>query len=205
MGMMDSIRNRARRSPSLMTRLADPDRQEGAVLRTVFPEDQIEDAINLTARAGAAQSTESAVLRGSMTAPEQTAARAIGGGAESLQDFTLASQGDAIAGARVAQRAIRAFSPGLSEKQRGEVLDIVMSSDPTVVSRALFDDTAAARVQRIVNRVAGSGAAGSRAAAVRQLAGETEGLGLNVVTDFFGVEPEGSQNQDSSPSEQEEE
>ena len=199
MGLMDSIRNRSRRSPSLMNRIADPDRQEGAVLRIVFPEDQLEDAINLSARAGAAQSTESAVMRGSMTAPEQAASRAIGS-SEALQDVTSAAGGDPMAIARVGQRAIRAFAPGLSESQRGQVMDIAMSSDPSVVARALFDDTAAARVQALINRVAGAGTAGTRTAAVRQFAGSVEGLDLNVATDFFGL----NQTRDVDSSQEEE-
>lgn len=206
MGLMDSIRNRSRRSPSLMANLSNPDRNEGAVLRIVFPEDQLEDVLNLTARAGAAQTAESTILRGSMTAPEQTAGRAIGTGAEILQDATSASQGDPLAIGRILQRTVRAFAPELSEAERSQVIDIVMSSDPSLVGRALFDDTAAARMQRLINRVGGAGTAGTRTAAVRQFAGSVEGLGLNVATEYFGLTPRTIEvTRDSTDFEEEEE
>ena len=44
-GVMASLRNQLNRQPGAIERLANPDRQEGIILRTLFPNESIDDII----------------------------------------------------------------------------------------------------------------------------------------------------------------
>ena len=172
-GVMDSIRNRARRSPGLMRNLADPDRQEGAILRIVFPESEIQGVVDLAARAGRAQRAEQVVMQGSMTAPEQAAGRQIGG-RFSPEEATRALQGDPTAIIQLGARMVRSLAPEMTDAQRKQVVDVLLSENPDIVRRALFDETALAELQKQIMRLAGATLEGTRRGVTVQ-AGEAGG------------------------------
>lgn len=160
-GAMDAIRNRARRSPGLMSNLADPERQEGAILRIVFPEDEVQGVIDLAGRAGRAQRAEQVVMQGSMTAPEQAAGAQIGS-RFSMEEAARVVQGDPLAMVSAGVKMARSLVPEMTDQQRAQVVSVLLSDDPDIVRRALFDDTAFAEFQRQIMRLGGAAAEGTR-------------------------------------------
>lgn len=160
-GVMDGIRNRARRSPALMGRLADPDRQEGAVLRIVFPEESAEQIQRRLDVAAGSQELYNKVMFNSMTAPEQAAKSLMGTGGTSLFEMRQMMQMDPAALISGVGKLIASAMPQLSEKDRLDVARVLMSEDPDLVRRALIDnsqlDAVLNKVQQIVN-AAGAGA-----------------------------------------------
>lgn len=172
-GVMDSIRNKARRSPGIFQRMADENSQEGTILRIVYPEDQIDDVIRNVSTAGKAQRVKQKVLDGSPTSQDIAAGQRIGDYV-SAGDVTSALAGDIRSMARVGSNLIRGISPELTEKQRMQVVDIVMSEDPDVLRRAFFDESAIGRLQAMVSRIIGTTMTGAQIGGMRQ-AGEFGG------------------------------
>lgn len=178
-GVMAAINNRMRRSPSTTGRLADPDRQEGAILRAVFPEDQMEDVARQLETAGRAYETEQRVMFGSDTARQQAAASQIGA-RTSAEDLLRISQLDPVAIAQQTSRMIAQAAPQLSERERLQVVNVLMSDDPELVRRALTDRDALGRLYDKTAQILNAAGYAGRGAAVQQVAptvgGATGGL-----------------------------
>jgi len=170
-GVMAAINNRLRRSPQLMGRLADPDRQEGAILRAVFPEDQVEDVARRLEIAGRAKETEQQVLFGSQTAPQQAAEAQIGS-RTSAEDILRMSQGDIFAMTQQVGRMIAQATPQLSDAERMRVVNVLMSEDPELVRRALTDRDALGKLYDRTAMVLNALGYAGRGAAVQQIAPE---------------------------------
>jgi hypothetical protein len=151
-GVMDSFRNKARRQPGLMRNLADPERQEGAILRIVFPENQIDDTVATISRAAKSQRAADVVMGGSMTAPEQAAGARIGERL-SAQEAARAAQGDPTAIISVGAKMVKSMLPQMGAKQREEVVNILLSENPDLVRKALFDTGALGELQKAVGRI----------------------------------------------------
>ena len=168
-----------RRSPSTTGRLADPDRQEGAILRAVFPEDQMEDVARRLETAGRAYETEQRVMFGSDTARQQAAASQIGA-RTSAEDLLRISQLDPVAIAQQTSRMIAQAAPQLSERERLQVVNVLMSDDPELVRRALTDRDALGRLYDKTAQILNAAGYAGRGAAVQQVAptvgGATGGL-----------------------------
>lgn len=167
-GVMDAIRNRSRRSPSLMGRLADADRQEGSVLRIVFPEDSVDDIQRKLEIASGSEELYNKVLFNSMTSPEQTAAASIGSGT-SMTDVARVFGGDPLAAVQMLGKKIADATPNsLSESQRLDVARVLLSEDPQFVLRALTDNTMMDELMRRTARVANLGGAYVRTVGTQQ-------------------------------------
>jgi len=178
-GVMAAINNRMRRSPAIMGRLADPDRQEGAILRAVFPEENIEDVARRLQTAGRAYETEQQVLFGSQTAPQQAAVSQIGT-RMSAEDMLRMSQLDPIAIMQQAGRIVSQAAPQLSERERKRVVNVLLSEDPDLVRRALTERDALGKLYDRTAQIVKSAGFAARGAAVQQIAptvgGATGGL-----------------------------
>ena len=160
-GVMDAIRNASRRRPGLMGRLADPERQEGAVLRVVYPEDSVDDIQRKLDIAAGSQELYQKVMHGSMTAPEQAAAASIGSNI-SVDDVRRAVGGDMMAAARLVAKKLAQGMPKLSDSDRLGVARILLTEDPQLVMRALTDNTAVDEMLRRAAQVANVAGAGVR-------------------------------------------
>lgn len=170
-GVMDGIRNRARRSPSLMARLADPDRQEGSILRIVFPEESVEQIQRRLDVAAGSQELYNKVMFNSMTAPEQAARSMMGTGGTSLFEMRQMLQGDPTAIISGVGRMIANAMPQLSEKDRLDVARVLMSEDPDLVMRALTDNTQLDAVLSKVQQIVNTAGAGLRTGVAQQTGG----------------------------------
>lgn len=154
-GVMDAIRNRSRRSPSLMGRLADPDRQEGAVLRIVFPDENIEQIQRRLDIAAGSQELYNKVMFNSMTAPEQAARSLMGTGDISAFELREMMTGNPAALISGLGKMISKSMPEMSDADRTSVARVLLSEDPQLVMRALKDNTELdkllAKIQQFVN------------------------------------------------------
>lgn len=169
-GVMDAIRNRSRRSPSLMGRLADPDRQEGSILRIVYPEASVDDIQRKLDIAAGSQELYDKVLFNSMTAPEQAAASQMGL-ATTIEDVTRIAGGDPVAAVNLVAKKIATAMPKLSDKDRLGIAQVLLTEDPNMVLRALTDQGSLDELIRRAMKVANVAGAGVRTATTQQLGG----------------------------------
>lgn len=167
-GVMDSVRNRVRRSPGIMGRLADPDRQEGAALRIVYPEDSIDDIQRKLDIASGSQELYERVLFNSMTAPEQAAASQMGL-ATTMSDLTRAFRGDPMAIIALASKKLASAMPQLSDKDRTNVAKVLFTEDPDVIFKALTDNQYMDEFLRQAAKVANVAGSGVRSAFGQQI------------------------------------
>lgn len=170
-GVMDAIRNAARRRPALMGRLADPERQEGAVLRVVFPDEGIEQIQRRLEIAEGSQDLYSKVFQNSMTAPEQAARSLMGTGGISLFELREMLTGNPAALLSALSKFVANSMPQMSDADRLSVAQVLLSDDPQLVMRALKDNTELdkllAKAQQVVNTMG----AGARAGFAQQTGG----------------------------------
>jgi len=143
-GVMDAIRNKMATGNKLtfMKRLSDPQTKEGQILRTIYPQDELEGVLDTVGRAARSQEASGAILGGSGTAPTQMQASRIGSDV-SLQEVTSAMTGNPLAIVSAARKMLRSVLPAnLTDKQRADVAEVLVSEDPQLVLRALRDDSA---------------------------------------------------------------
>jgi len=170
-GVMDAIRNAARRRPGLMGRLADPERQEGAVLRVVFPDESIDQIQKRLEIAESSQDLYGKVFQNSMTAPEQAARSLMGTGDISVFEMREMLTGNPAALISALGKMISNAMPQMSDADRLSVAQVLLSDDPQLVMRALKDNTELdkllAKAQQVVNTMG----AGARAGFTQQTGG----------------------------------
>ena len=154
-GVMDAIRNKMATGNKLtfMKRAGDPATKEGQILRTIYPQDELDKMLDVVNRAARSQEVSGAVLGGSATAPTQTAASRIGMDI-SLQEIASAAGKNPMALFSVAKKMLKsAFPTNLTDAQRAEVAKILVSEDPQLVQMALRDDSAYAELARKAQRL----------------------------------------------------
>lgn len=172
-GFMDALRNKARRSPGVFAKLGDEDTSEGALLRIVFPEDQVDDVIRAVQTAGQAQRVKQKTMDASPTSIDLGAQQRIGDYV-SAGDMQGALSGNPRDIMRVGSGIVRSMAPELSDKERKQVIDIVMTDDPDILRRALLDDTAFGNLQKKITSVVSAISQGAQRG-VRVQAGEKGG------------------------------
>lgn len=139
---------------SMMGKLVSPEDKMGMILRTVVPEDELPAVLRSIENAAASQEARNVVLGGSQTAvTQQRAARE--GSDMGLLDFVDIAQGGLnIAGlARTLGRFAKRAAPELSDKQREQVVDVLISQDPEFVRRALTDEGGLAMLQQAIENL----------------------------------------------------
>jgi hypothetical protein len=161
-GVMDAIRNKMATGNKLtfMKRLSDPQTKEGQILRTIYPQDELDKVLDVVGRAARSQEASGATLGGSPTAPTQMAASRIGMGL-SLQEISSAMTGNPLAIFGAARKMLKSALPeNLTDKQRAEVAKVLASEDPQLVLRALRDDSAFAEFAKKARSVTSQAPAG---------------------------------------------
>jgi hypothetical protein len=162
---MDSFRNKftTGQRKSLMTTLADPESKEAKILRSVYPQDSLSDLMKKIDLASQSQKTATSVLGGSQTAPSLLQAQKVGSNV-SAQEMVSAMSGDPFALLNVTRKILSSKTQNLSEPDRERVAKILVETDPTLVRRALQDDSVMADLQRRVGQIMGGTAVGARSA-----------------------------------------
>jgi hypothetical protein len=164
-GVMDSFRNKftTGQRKSLMNTLADPESKEAKILRSVYPQDSLSDLMKKIDLASQSQKTATSVLGGSQTAPSLLQAQKVGSNV-SAQEMVSAMGGDPFALLNVTRKILSSKTQNLSEPERERVAKILVETDPTLVRRALQDDSVMADLQRRVGQIMGGTAVGARSA-----------------------------------------
>jgi hypothetical protein len=149
-GVMDALRNKmstGQRS-SMMATLANPESKEGRILRTIYPQDDLQGILSRLELAAQSQRTKNVVLGGSSTAPTQGQAARVGMdiSAEELMNIT-----NPMTAMRVLGKFINKEAPNLNEEQRNAVARVMVSSDPQLVQKAIIDNSAMALLQQKIN------------------------------------------------------
>jgi len=148
-GVMDAYAQKFRKQPSFLTKLAEEGTQENQMLRTVFPEDNIDNVIDRIRIAGESRTAKQRVLFGSPTAPQQTSESMLGMAGTAAR----AKAGDPTALFQLAAQAVGRLQPSMNRAQRRQLTEILVSKDPNMVKKALFDEGGMAKLQQIINRL----------------------------------------------------
>lgn len=164
-GVMDALRNKMStgQRASMMATLANPESKEGRILRTIYPQDDLQAILSRLELAAQSQRTKNVVLGGSTTAPTQGQAARVGIdiSAEELMNIT-----NPMTAMRVVSKFFKKEAPNLNEEQRNAVAKVMVSSDPQLVQKAIIDNSAMALLQQKLKTAAAliSSQAGQRAA-----------------------------------------
>jgi len=135
---------------SMIRNLVDPTKKEGAMLRAVFPQDQLDEAIYALQTAARSQSASSRILNGSPTTETAMEAARQGMGI-SASDVVDVLSGSPVAIARVAANLVP--SRALSDAERTRIANILVSEDPDLVRRAIVDESAMAALQQRLSEI----------------------------------------------------
>jgi hypothetical protein len=176
-GFMDELRKRFRGGTpaSIMRQLNNEERNLGAILRTVFPDEPMEDVLRRIDIASAGQDLKQSALGGSGTAPTQAAAGRAGN-SFNAEEMAGAATGSLMDLGRVLRRFINRDGTRLTDSQSQEVVRVLLSENPDFVRRAMTDQTGWGALDRAVEQTLGRLTAGGTRAATVGGAGVSTGL-----------------------------
>ena len=154
-GLMTAIRNKITTGSkqSVMKNLLDPERKEGIILRTVFPEDQLDEVLNKIDVAATSQAASNRILQGADTAITTQQIKNQGqkiGGGELME--VIASPNPINIG-RVVNKFIDRTAPQLTDVERQRVINVLVSEDAAFVKNMLKDESGIAKLQEAVKRL----------------------------------------------------
>jgi hypothetical protein len=137
---MNALRDKVRKMPTFFEKASKEGEHFNELLRVIFPDEKIDDLLQKVNIAGQAQQTKRRVMYGSPTAPQEKASDILG-------LTTRATQGDPTAMMGLASKLVASMRPKMSEKQRGDLVDLLLSEDPDFVRKALLDESWMAKLQ----------------------------------------------------------
>jgi hypothetical protein len=151
-GAMDAIRKQmgTGRVTSMMSRLANPELKEGAILRTIYPGDELDSILTRIGTAAQSQAAKNYVVGQSATASTLLQAQRTGSSI-TADELANAVGGNPMAGYRVLSKMLKDQNAGLSEADRQRVAQILTSEDPNIVRNALVDSSGMAALQQRIN------------------------------------------------------
>ena len=151
-GTMDAIRKQmgTGRVTSMMSRLANPELKEGAILRTIYPGDELDSILTRIGTAAQSQAAKNYVVGQSATASTLLQAQRTGSSI-TADELANAVGGNPMAGYRVLSKMLKDQNAGLSEADRQRVAQILTSEDPNIVRNALVDSSGMAALQQRIN------------------------------------------------------
>ena len=139
-GVMDALRKKSTlpARKTMMQEIADPATKEGQILRTIFPEDEVDRMLATVGRASQSQKAATAILGGSATAPTVFNQNRIGMNI-STEEVAGALSGNIGSYVSLTKKALAKSSPNLTDEQRLKVAQVLVSEDPKFVMNALND------------------------------------------------------------------
>jgi hypothetical protein len=155
-GVMDALRNKSSlgAGKTMMQKIEDPASKEGQILRTIFPQDELDRMLATVGRASQSQRAATAILGGSPTAPTALNANRVGMNI-SAEEVSNAMSGSPVAIFNVTKKALAKATPTLSDAQREQVARILVSEDPKFVLNALQDQSGIKMLQDRVTQLFG--------------------------------------------------
>lgn len=150
-GAMDAIRGKmgTGRAKSMMGIFNNPETKEGAILRTIYPSDELDGILTRIGTAAQSQVAKNRILGGPDTASSLLQAAKIGS-TITADEVANAASGNPLAGLRIVNKLLGESNKGMSEKDRQRVAQILISEDPDIVRKALRDESGMARLQQAV-------------------------------------------------------
>lgn len=148
-GMMTAMRAgmaKPSTAPGLLRGLATEGTGPSTAMRLALPPGNTDKMLNLINTANEAQAASSYVLGGSSTALTALAP-SVGGAASVGEDILGAMGGSPIAVLNLVKKIAGSAEPKLTDAQRLAVAKIVLSKDPTIVERALKDNSMIGQLQ----------------------------------------------------------
>jgi len=179
-GAMVALRDKIRKMPTYLGRVGAEGSHENTLLRTIFPEDKIDDLLQKAMIAGQSQTAKQRILGGSATAPQQKAADLLGTGGMAVR----ATQGDPIAQLALASDLIKQMRPQMTPKQKDALVDLLLSEDPDFVRKALMNDSGMAKLQQKINELGSVLTQGATRATTFQAGGEGGDLDTGILQMF---------------------
>lgn len=176
-GMMNAIKNRLLNNTTTLSKLAEQDSKLGYVLRTVFQGENISNLERKLRTAGdtAEMASKMPLMAGSQTnLLEREAKRS--GSMGSLADASRVMAGDGTVVLDIIGRMIHKTAPKLSDAERLQVAQVLFSSNPDLVKRALTDQTALAELMGQVGSLVAKIGTGARTGVQQQAVQESTGL-----------------------------
>lgn len=148
-GAMDAIRAKmgTGRAKSMMGVFNNPETKEGAILRTIYPSDELDGILTRIGTAAQSQVAKNRILGGPDTASSLLQAAKIGS-TITADEVANAASGNPMAAFRVASKFVGESNKGMSEKDRQRVAQILISEDPDIVRKALRDESGMAIFQQ---------------------------------------------------------
>ena len=139
-GVMDALRKKSTlpARKTMMQEIADPATKEGQILRTIFPEDEVDRMLATVGRASQSQKAATAILGGAATAPTIFNQNRIGMNI-STEEVAGALSGNIGSYVSLTKKALAKSSPNLTDEQRFKVAQVLISEDPKFVMNALND------------------------------------------------------------------
>jgi hypothetical protein len=154
-GLMTAIRNKITTGSkqSVMKNLLDPERKEGKILRTVFPEDQLDEVLRKIDVAATSQAASNRILQGADTAITTQQIKSQGskiGGGELLE---ASLNPNPINIGRIVNKFIDRTAPQLTDAERQRIINVLVSEDAAFVKGMLKDESGIAKLQEAVERL----------------------------------------------------
>jgi len=154
-GFMTAIQNKISKGSmkTVMRNLLDPERSESKILRTVFPEDQLDEVLRKIDVAATSQAASNRILQGADTAITAQQIKSQGSkiGSREILDAVLSR--DSIAIGRIVNKFIDRAAPQLTDAERQRVINVLVSEDAAFVKNMLKDESGIAKLQEAVERL----------------------------------------------------
>jgi len=151
-GAMNALRDKIRKMPTYLGRVSDEGSHENTLLRTIFPEEKIDDLLEKARIAGQSQTAKQRVLGGSPTAMQKKADELLGTGTLAAR----AAAGDPTAQLALASDLIKQMRPEMTAIQKDALVDLLLSEDANFVRKALMNESAMAKLQQHINNLSGA-------------------------------------------------
>lgn len=153
-GVVAALKRKSKQSGTVIEKLAEEDRQLGALLRVVLPSSSTTNVLPKIVRAAEATSMDKMIQprAGSQTQPLQRE-QALRGSFGAMDDVARGIAGDPIALAKILSNSIPS-AQGLTQEQMVKVAKILYSESPELVEAALTDNTALGNLLRAAESTA---------------------------------------------------
>jgi hypothetical protein len=154
-GFMTAIQNRISKGSmkSVMKNLLDPERNESKILRTVFPEDQLDEVLRKIDVAATSQAASNRILQGADTAITTQQIKSQGSKIGSGELMEVIASPNPINIGRVVNKFIDRTAPQLTDAERQRVINVLVSEDAAFVKSMLKDESGIAKLQEAVERL----------------------------------------------------
>lgn len=147
------------RFKSFMASLTDPQKRESKALALLLPDGNADKVIKSLERANLSQEASSRVLQGSDTAITQ-GQKARQGSSVGASDIVETLGGNPMAAMRFVSKLLKKSAPELTDTERLQIVEVLVSENPDIVRNALRDESGMAKLQSFLSNLGYAAKAG---------------------------------------------